>query len=103
METIRKDFPILKRKVNGKDLIWFDNGATTQKPKVVIDAITDYYTNYNSNIHRGAHTLAAEATDAYEDARQTIANFINAQSPEEIIFVRGTTEGTTMCRSRTSA
>lgn len=93
VETIRKDFPILKRKVNGKDLIWFDNGATTQKPKVVIDAITDYYTNYNSNIHRGAHTLAAEATDAYEDARQTIANFINAQSPEEIIFVRGTTEG----------
>lgn len=93
VEAIRNDFPILKRKVNGKDLVWFDNGATTQKPKVVIDAISDYYTNYNSNIHRGAHTLAAEATDAYEDARQTIADFINAQSPEEIVFVRGTTEG----------
>ncbi len=93
VQAIRKDFPILKRKVNGKDLVWFDNGATTQKPQVVIDALTDYYTNYNSNIHRGAHTLAAEATDAYEEARQTIADFIHAQSPEEIVFVRGTTEG----------
>mgnify|MGYP003289957179 CR=1 FL=1 len=93
VQSIRKDFPILGRKVHGKDLVWFDNGATTQKPKQVIDTISDYYTNYNSNIHRGAHTLAAEATDAYEDARQTVADFINAQSPEEIIFVRGTTEG----------
>lgn len=90
---VRKDFPVLSQKVNGHDLIWFDNGATTQKPRPVIEAISDYYTNYNSNIHRGAHTLAARATDAYEDARETVRRFINAGSPEEIIFVRGTTEG----------
>jgi cysteine desulfurase/selenocysteine lyase len=91
--TIRKDFPVLSQKVNGKPLIWFDNGATTQKPRQVIDAISDYYTNYNSNIHRGAHTLAAKATDAYEGAREKVRRFINAASTDEIIFVRGTTEG----------
>lgn len=92
-DEIRKDFPVLNQKVNGHDLIWFDNGATTQKPRQVIDAISDYYSNYNSNIHRGAHTLAARATDAYEGAREKVRRFINASSTEEIVFVRGTTEG----------
>lgn len=92
-DLIRKDFPVLSQKVNGHDLIWFDNGATTQKPRQVIDAIADYYTRYNSNIHRGAHTLAARATDAYEGAREKVRRFINAASPDEIVFVRGTTEG----------
>lgn len=90
---IRKDFPVLAQKVNGHDLIWFDNGATTQKPRQVIEAISNYYTSYNSNIHRGAHTLAARATDAYEEAREKVRNFINAADTKEIIFVRGTTEG----------
>lgn len=90
---IRSDFPILSQKVNGHDLVWLDNGATTQKPKAVIDKLADYYSHYNSNIHRGAHTLAARATDAYEEARQKIADFINAPSAQNIIFVRGTTEG----------
>ena len=92
-EQIKKDFPVLNQKVNGHDLVWLDNGATTQKPKQVIDKISDYYSRYNSNIHRGAHTLAARATDAYEEAREKVRRFINARSTEEIIFVRGTTEG----------
>ena len=92
-EEIKKDFPVLHQKVNGHDLVWLDNGATTQKPIQVIDKISDYYTHYNSNIHRGAHTLAARATDAYEEAREKVQRFINAASSEEIIFVRGTTEG----------
>ena len=92
-EEIKKDFPVLHQKVNGHDLVWLDNGATTQKPIQVIDKISDYYKNYNSNIHRGAHTLAARATDAYEEAREKVQRFINAASSEEIIFVRGTTEG----------
>ncbi|MCI7256851.1 MAG: cysteine desulfurase [Prevotella sp.] len=89
----RRDFPVLQKHVNGKQLVWFDNGATTQKPRQVIEAISDYYSNYNSNIHRGAHTLAAQATDAYEGAREKVRRFINASSTDEIIFVRGTTEG----------
>ncbi|MFA6335786.1 MAG: cysteine desulfurase [Bacteroidales bacterium] len=93
VDTIRKDFPILHQKVNGKDLIWFDNAATTQKPQSVIDAITHFYQHDNSNIHRAAHTLAARSTDAYEGARVKVKNFINASSTDEIIFVRGTTEG----------
>lgn len=93
LEDVRKDFPVLNRKVNGHDLIWFDNGATTQKPRQVIEAITNYYSQYNSNIHRGAHSLAAEATEAYELSREKVRRFINASSTEEIIFVRGTTEG----------
>ncbi len=93
VKTIRKDFPILHQKVNGKDLIWFDNAATTQKPSLVIDTITRFYRNDNSNIHRAAHTLAARSTDAYEGAREKVRKFINASSTEEIIFVRGTTEG----------
>ncbi len=92
-EEIKKDFPILQQKVNGHDLVWLDNGATTQKPNQVIDKIADYYRTYNSNIHRGAHTLAARATDAYEDAREKVRRFINAPSADDIIFVRGTTEG----------
>ena len=91
--AIRDDFPILKQKVNGKELIWFDNAATTQKPKSVIDAVSNFYELDNSNIHRAAHTLAARSTDAYEKAREKVKNFIGASSSEEIIFVRGTTEG----------
>ena len=90
---IKKDFPVLNQKVNGHDLVWLDNGATTQKPLQVIDKISEYYKTYNSNIHRGAHTLAARATDAYEEAREKVRLYINAGSSEEIIFVRGTTEG----------
>ncbi|MDR1683418.1 MAG: cysteine desulfurase [Candidatus Symbiothrix sp.] len=93
VEAIRKDFPILHQKVHGKDLIWFDNAATTQKPQSVIDAISHYYENDNSNIHRASHTLAARATDGYEGAREKVKRFINASSEEEIVFVRGTTEG----------
>lgn len=93
VEKIRKDFPILKEKVNGQDLIWFDNAATTHKPQSVIDRISYYYAHENSNVHRAAHELAARSTDAYELAREKVRNFINAASAEEIIFVRGTTEG----------
>ena len=93
VQAIRKDFPILHQKVNGKDLIWFDNAATTQKPAHVINTLTRFYQNDNSNIHRAAHTLAARSTDAYEGAREKVQKFINASSTDEIIFVRGTTEG----------
>jgi cysteine desulfurase/selenocysteine lyase len=92
VHKIRKDFPILHRKVNGKSLVWLDNGATTQKPTGVINALSQYYSNYNSNIHRGAHTLANEATNAYEGARKKIGEFIGAGQSKEIIFTRGTTE-----------
>ena len=92
-EQIKRDFPVLQQKGNGHDLVWLDNGATTQKPNQVIDKISEYYRTYNSNIHRGAHTLAARATDAYEEAREKVQRFINAATSEEIIFVRGTTEG----------
>lgn len=90
--SIRKDFPILQRRINGKPLVWLDNSATTQKPLCVINEINRYYSEYNSNIHRGAHTLAKLATNAYEAARDKIRDFIGAASSEEIIFVRGTTE-----------
>lgn len=89
---VRNDFPVLRQKVNGKPLIWLDNAATTQKPQYVIDALKYYYEHDNSNVHRGAHTLSARATDGYEGAREKIANFIGADSAEEIIFVRGATE-----------
>ena len=88
---IRKDFPILKRKVNGNPLIYFDNAATSQTPKQVIDTIVDYYSNYNANIHRGVHALAQEATEAYEGARIKIQHFFNAAKKHEIIFTSGTT------------
>lgn len=92
LQKIRNDFPILSKKVNGKNLVWFDNGATTQKPFKVIDRIRYFYENENSNVHRGAHALAEKATQAYEYARKTVADFIHAPSPDNIIFVRGTTE-----------
>jgi len=91
VDQIRADFPILKRKVNGKSLIYFDNAATSQTPQQVIDVIVDYYKRYNANIHRGVHSLSQEATDAYETARRTIQNHFNAKLPEEIIFTSGTT------------
>lgn len=93
VERVRADFPVLAQRVNGHPLAWFDNAATTQKPRQVIDAISRFYEQDNSNIHRGAHTLAARATDAYEGARSTVAAFLGAGSPDEIVFVRGTTEG----------
>jgi cysteine desulfurase / selenocysteine lyase len=88
---LRNDFPILRKKINGKELVYLDNASTTQKPNSVIDAITDFYTNYNSNIHRAVYQLAEEATALYEKSREKIANFIDV-SPEEIIFTRNTTE-----------
>ncbi|MGB1371058.1 MAG: aminotransferase class V-fold PLP-dependent enzyme [Flavobacteriaceae bacterium] len=88
---IRKDFPILNRKVNGKPLVYFDNAATSQTPQQVIDVIADYYSNYNANIHRGVHQLSQEATDRYEEARQTIQKHFNAKFAREIIFTSGTT------------
>jgi len=92
VETIRRDFPILRERVNGHPLIWFDNGATTQKPQSVIDRISYFYEHENSNVHRAAHELAARATDAYESAREKTRRFLNAGSAREIIFVRGATE-----------
>ena len=93
VEGIRHDFPILQERVNGKPLAWLDNAATTQKPRAVIDAVSHFYEHDNSNIHRGAHSLAARATDAYENARKTVAAFLGASTPDEILFVRGCTEG----------
>jgi len=93
VEEIRKDFPILKRKVNGYDLVYLDNAATSQTPRQVIDTIVDYYSNYNANIHRGVHTLSQEATDKYETARKKIQTHFNAGKPHEIIFTSGTTHG----------
>lgn len=93
VEQIRKDFPILEQKINGKPLIYFDNAATTQKPKQVIDALTDYYSGYNANIHRGIHHLAEKATSAFEETRKAIARFLNAESSDEIVFTYGTTDG----------
>jgi cysteine desulfurase/selenocysteine lyase len=92
VNAVRADFPILRETVNGKPLIWFDNAATTQKPQVVIDRLSYFYAHENSNIHRAAHELAARATDAYEEARDTVRRFIGASKSEEIIFLRGTTE-----------
>lgn len=92
LQKIRADFPILSQKVNGKPLVYFDNGATSQTPQVVIDAIVDYYSRYNANIHRGVHTLSQMATDAYEQARTKIQHHFNAKHNYEIIFTSGTTE-----------
>ena len=91
VQNIRKDFPILKKKINGIPLIYFDNAATSQTPSCVIDSITNYYTNYNSNIHRGVHSLSEEATEAYEGSRENIRRHFNAKYSEEIIFTSGTT------------
>ena len=92
VHAVRRDFPILQERVNGHPLAWLDNAATTQKPQCVIDRLSEFYKHENSNIHRAAHELAARATDAYEGARETVARFINAPSPDNIVFVRGTTE-----------
>jgi cysteine desulfurase/selenocysteine lyase len=92
IKKYRSDFPVLSREINGKPLVYFDNGATTQKPKAVIDSIVDYYSNYNANIHRGVHHLSQEASAAYENARATVQKHIGATSPNEIVFTRGTTE-----------
>src|SRR5688572_10532322 len=92
VEKIREQFPVLHQQVNGRDLVYFDNAATSQKPQVVIDALVNYYKNDNANIHRGIHTLAERATKAYETTRHLAKNFINANSEQEIIFVRGVSE-----------
>ncbi len=91
--TIRRDFPILSERINGRQVTWLDNAATTQKPRAVIDRLSYFYEHENSNIHRAAHDLAARATDAYEEARNTVARYLGAGSADEIVFVRGTTEG----------
>ncbi|HKK68427.1 MAG TPA: aminotransferase class V-fold PLP-dependent enzyme, partial [Bacteroidales bacterium] len=92
IQKIRNDFPILKQEVNGKPLVYFDNAATTQKPMAVIDAEADVYRTINSNIHRGVHHLSNVCTEAFEDVRKKVAGFINAESSDEVIFTRGTTE-----------
>lgn len=99
VDAIRKEFPILHQQVNGRDLVYLDNAATNQKPKRVINALVDYYTGYNANIHRGIHTLAEKATKAYEQTRDTARDFIHARSVEEIIFTRGVTEGINLVAS----
>jgi len=99
VNAIRRDFPILSEHVNGRPLVWFDNAATTQKPRAVIDRLAHFYAHENSNIHRAAHELAARATDAYEGARKTVQRFIGAASVDEIVFVRGTTEAINLVAS----
>ena len=99
LKKIREQFPILNQKVYGKPLIYFDNAATTQKPQCVIDALTYYYTNLNSNIHRGVHFLSQQATTAFEESRKTVQDFINARFTHEIIFTRGTTESINLVAS----
>jgi cysteine desulfurase / selenocysteine lyase len=96
VETIRRDFPILQRTVHGKPLVWLDNGATAQKPQAVIDRVVRFYEYENANTHSGGNTMAEEATAAYEGARAKVAAFVGAQAPDEIVFVRGTTEGLNM-------
>src|ERR1700738_1748669 len=90
--SIRQDFPILRQRVHGRPLVYLDNAATTQKPQVVIDRVTQYYTEENANVHRGVHWLSVRATDALEEARAAAGRFLNASEPGEIVFVRGTTE-----------
>lgn len=91
--ALKKEFPILDERVHGKQLVWLDNAATTQKPRAVIERLKTYYERENSNIHRAAHALAARATDAYEAARESVRRFVNAASVKDVVFVRGTTEG----------
>ena len=97
IEKVRADFPILKRKVHGRRLVYLDNAATTQKPRAVIDSLVDYYSRYNSNVHRSVHTLGEEATEAFESARERTASFVGAKA-KELVFVRGTTEATNLVR-----
>jgi cysteine desulfurase/selenocysteine lyase len=103
IQKIRADFPILSEKVNGKPLVYFDNGATSQKPQVVIDAISKYYQEYNANIHRGVHTLSQLATDAYEVSRGKIQKHLNAKFPHEVIFTSGTTHAINIVASGISS
>lgn len=99
IENIRQDFPLLKREVNGKPLVYLDNAATSQVPQCVVDAINDMYLNHKANVHRGVHTLSQEATDRVEASREKVRSFINASSIQEIIFTRGTTEGINLVAS----
>ncbi len=99
LENIRAQFPVLEREVNGNPLIYFDNAATSQKPKIVLDAIENYYKKFNSNVHRGIHTISQEATVMMEDAREKVRSFINAQHPHEVLFTKGTTEGINLIAS----
>ena len=99
VEKIRRDFPVLHRKVYGKPLVYLDNAATSQKPASVIQTLVDYYEGYNSNVHRGVHALSMEATQRYEEAREKVARFIGAPSTENLIFVRNTTEGINLVAS----
>ena len=99
IQKIREDFPILSRTVYGKPLIYLDNGATTQKPKCVVDAIVDEYYSVNANVHRGVHFLSQQATNLHEASRETVRKFINARSTSEIIFTRGTTESINLVAS----
>jgi cysteine desulfurase/selenocysteine lyase len=92
VQAVRQDFPILNQRVHGRPLVWLDNAATTQKPQSVIDTLSHFYEHDNSNIHRGAHTLASRATEAFERARDKVRDFLGASSSKEIVFVRGTTE-----------
>jgi cysteine desulfurase / selenocysteine lyase len=99
IEKIRAEFPVLHQQVNNRDLVYFDNAATSQKPRAVVDALVAYYTGYNANIHRGIHTLAERATKAYEETREAVRLFVNAPSTEEIIFTRGVTESINLVAS----
>lgn len=99
LENIRAQFPILEREVNGNPLIYFDNAATSHKPKIVLDAIDNYYEKFNSNVHRGIHTISQEATVMMENAREKIRNFINAKQAHEVLFTKGTTEGINLIAS----
>ncbi|HNZ43152.1 MAG TPA: aminotransferase class V-fold PLP-dependent enzyme, partial [Bacteroidales bacterium] len=99
VKYIRQQFPILSQQVNGNPLVYFDNAATTQKPQQVIDALNNYYTRQNSNIHRGVHYLSQLATNAYEESREAVRQFINAKHTHEIIFTRGTTESINLVAS----
>src|SRR3989344_9476721 len=93
MNNVKSDFPILSRKINGQPLVYLDNAATTQKPRQVIEVIRDYYENHNANVHRGIHTLGDESTRMYQRAREKVADFVGASDPNELVFVRNTTEG----------
>src|ERR1039457_4151693 len=97
--ALRKDFPILDQQVHGKPLIYFDNAATSQKPRAVIDALVHYYEHDNANVHRGIHELSNRATAGYEAARARVARFLHAESPDEIVFTRGTTEAINLVAS----
>lgn len=99
IQKIRRDFPILVRTVNGKQLVYFDNAATSQKPRQVIDSLVDFYSNHNANIHRGVHTLSQEATDLFENARKKVQLHFNAKKSHEIIFTSGTTHSINLVAS----